>query len=456
MTSSGGAWEVVVDKAALEVSRFLAAATDPFLPDSRTARWMLALLDASSLRDVLEERNDGGRCGMIGCPAGRGAESRRHGDGGCERRPAGAACGGGGGDEGDEWAGEEAGAFRRYERYRAQQPRRAAAAAGRFCSPACAEAFEALAQKIPPSLVYARGEVVQAVGGLFPNMSLAALQRLAGAESTSVADIAERRVRQEEDEGPRPPPLHPSDRTAAEAASLREALSGIAAERETWRREMRQVQATGADEGRRRRLPLPLMVYDWCMTMSTARTKALFATLCRRGDLSSGVWSDTEHGAGRDRSLYVKCVGSIRSRCLRRAEAAAGVEEAEPPSVDPQLQQQRLALFAAQVFSAETTAALSRLLLYDEATLQQAWELWRLSGLLATLQFPFALPGALVAGGAAPHVLFLALVMLAAAGLCGAAAWAEWMREDALGELLAALGATAEELAACVQVLVLE
>ncbi|RNC43784.1 hypothetical protein TcCL_NonESM06538, partial [Trypanosoma cruzi] len=119
------------------------------------------------------------------------------------------------------------------------------------------------------------------------------------------------------------------------------------------------------------------------------------------------------------------------------------------------------ALFAAHVFSADTTAALSRLLLYDEGTLRQAWGVWQSSALLTSLQFPFALPGAFVAGGVAPHVLFLALVLLAATGLCEPAVWAEWLRQDedgsnALDELMEALGVTAEDVAACVRALVLE
>ncbi|ESL10993.1 hypothetical protein TRSC58_01266 [Trypanosoma rangeli SC58] len=468
MTSSGGAWEVVVDKAALEVTKYLAATTDRFLPDSCTARWMLTLLNTDSLRDILVERNYSGNCGMIGCPGGCRPAGRRHDDGECVRHSAAGAdgCREDKDDDEDEWAKEAAEAFQRYERYRTQRTQQTAHAkpvklgatmAHRFCSPACAEEFEALMQKVSSSLVYGRGEVVQAVGRLFPNMSLAALQRLAGAESTSVADIFERRAEQEGSAGPQPP-------------SLQEVLHGIEAEGNTWSRDMRPAQVIGADGGRKRRMPLPLMVYDWCMTMSTARTKDLFATLCHKGNLSSNVWKDSENQARRDRSLYVKCMQPIRSRCVQRAEVelsslrAEKVGDAEPPSVDPQLQLQRLALFATHVFSAETTATLSRLLLYDEATLKQAWDVWRSSGLLASLQFPFALPGVFVAGGGAPSVLFLALVLLAATGLCEAAVWAEWMWQDAddeaggnaLSELMVALGVTAEDLVACVRVLVLE
>ncbi|PBJ69115.1 hypothetical protein BCY84_20442 [Trypanosoma cruzi cruzi] len=488
MMSSGGAWEVVVDKAVLELSKYLAVTTDPFLPDSRTAQWMLTLIDKSTLRDVLVERNYGNHCGMIGCSGCCRTARRRQGDISNERVSS--SAGGGGNnnnaneeqnreeeedEEEEEWEKDAADAFRQYERYREQRTQNAvgepsielgATMADRFCSPACAEEFLALMTKVPSSLVYGRSDVVHAVGGLFPNMSLAALHRLAGEESTSLGNISERNIQQEGGERQQPPSYLPNSIPVHNTA-VQEALSCIQAEGNTWSRDMRCAQVTESQVGQGRRMPLPLMVYDWCMTISTARTKVIFAVLCHKSSLHSHVWKDSEGLAGRNRSVYVKCVLPIRMACVQWAEQellSLGGEELggeDPPCVDPQLQQQRLALFATHVFSADTTAALSRLLLYDEGTLRQAWGVWQSSALLTSLQFPFALPGAFVAGGVAPHVLFLALVLLAATGLCEPAVWAEWLRQDedgsnALDELMEALGVTAENLAACVRALVLE
>lgn len=398
--SSGGAWEVVVDKAALEVSKYLTTTTDPFLPDSRTGRWMLALLDTEALRDVLAERNGGALCGMIGCARG--------------------------------------------------------VSGGQFCSEKCAAAFAVVAAAVPSSLVSGRAEAVQAVGGLFPNLSFAALQRLAGAESASVADIRERNGEEEQ----------------------KAALSGVEAQWDAWGRGVRQVVGESGGPRAGTTLPLPLMVCDWVTTITTARTRDIFARLCHGGSLSSRVWEESGAVGGGDGSLYAKYMQPIRALCLQRANEKLRLskdqngngedvrEEDERSLVNPELQRQRLALFARHIFSPGTTAALSRLLLYDETTLEHAWDVWHSSGLLSSLQFPFVLPSLFVTSSVTPHMLFLALVMLAAVGLCVPAVWVEWTRQDdtcdadrntsAFAEVMDALGVAADDVVACVKVLVLE
>lgn len=64
----GGAWETVVDRAALEVTNYLAATTQPFDPTGPLSHHLLALLDRGTLLDIVKERNFGGLCGRLGCP----------------------------------------------------------------------------------------------------------------------------------------------------------------------------------------------------------------------------------------------------------------------------------------------------------------------------------------------------------------------------------------------------
>lgn len=64
---SGGAWEAVVDRAAWEVTAYLAATVKPFDPAGPLSQHMLALLDRSTLLDILKERNYNRLCGRPGC-----------------------------------------------------------------------------------------------------------------------------------------------------------------------------------------------------------------------------------------------------------------------------------------------------------------------------------------------------------------------------------------------------
>ncbi|KEG09562.1 hypothetical protein DQ04_05021010 [Trypanosoma grayi] len=451
----GGAWEVVVDKAALEVAKYLAQTAAPFVADAAEGRWMLALLDRGALRDVVVERSLNGLCGMVGCAEAM-QQRQEEGDDDDDRDRA---SDGGAVESDDEDVAE---AFRQCDKYRRRHVVPGAALGDRFCSPACAAQFAALLEAVQPSLVCERAELPAAIGGLFPNMRLDVLQRLAGAESTAVADIQERDPHAQSHEQPQQQHVSVGEGADAVATQVREVLQGIVPLENVLEPATRTDLLVGSNKRREQRTPMPLAVYDWLLTISTPRTKNLFAKLCYRsfGGGGNGELHDGDASSGEESGFYAQCMLPIRALCLqrgRRQQEGAEVVDEDDPTVDPLLQQQRLALFASYAFSAETTGMLSRLLLYDYATLEEAWDVWRSDGLLESLQFPFALPGFVTGGGTTPPGIFLALVLAAATGLSMPAAWEEWLRDNgAAVELLAALGATTDDLVACVRALVLE
>lgn len=64
---SGGAWEAIVDKAVTQVTEYLTTTTREFDPAAPLSGHMLHLLDRSTLRDIVVERNYNELCGCLGC-----------------------------------------------------------------------------------------------------------------------------------------------------------------------------------------------------------------------------------------------------------------------------------------------------------------------------------------------------------------------------------------------------
>ncbi|EAN77644.1 hypothetical protein, conserved [Trypanosoma brucei brucei TREU927] len=473
--SCGGAWEALIDRAAMEVSKFLSATKDAFHQDSPTAEWMLNLLDDNALRDVVMERNFNALCGMVGCAAMPPAAVGR-----VEGQLRQEAIGTGKNilnrndeedtvSDGEDDGGDAADAFRRYEKYREQicAGREAATALSGvdmtkcFCSPDCAEQFAAMLAKVPRTLVYSREGLVNSVGGLFPNMQFSVLQQLAGAEATVVPDIREKEVVEgQEKKLDLPIPSIGNEENKDHKVKLRELLESIQAVQPVWSRGVQEVRPFDTRKGTMQKMPIPLMVYDWLGTVSTDKTKSIFASVCYSNTRKSDRFPCV--GGGRSTNLFVRCMQPVLDACIRKGKElsegrAADEGCAENPCVDPALQHQRLTLFVRHVFSGETSATLSRLLMYDQATLERAWGAWNSTGLLASLSFPSAVPGDFTCGGGSPARIYLAVVLTAAAALCAPAIWVEWLQEDnGLAEVLEALGCTSDDFIACVRALVVE
>ncbi|KAH8614502.1 putative Rtr1 RPAP2 family [Trypanosoma vivax] len=480
---AGGSWEVVVDTAAMEVTKYLIFTTSSFQPTSRTAEWMMTLLDDSTLRNIVVERNLCCLCGMVGCAKPPQATTsrlsltsatRKHGSvEDCDM--GGDTPNDGSEDTGDGYA-EDAEVFRQYARYRekssgcttaasaaasvsSKMPMTSATMTHCFCSLSCAKSLECLRVSIPSTLVYGRENLLQALCGLFPNMQLAVLQRLAGAESTAVDDVREREL----------PTLQTSDSPAAvgsdeEAISgWQDLLKGMEGAQSVWNRMVLEAGRVRREMGSQSRMPMPLMVYDWLLTISTEQTKRTFARLCYSHMREVGEFVQSENkSSSASEGLYAMCMLPVLKSCLKRGKELAALQEAddamdEQLSVDPSLQQERLALFEGCIFSRDVCVTLSKLLLYDQSTLERAWAVWHTSGLLHSLQFPFAVPGAFISGTTSPARLFLAIVATAAIALCVPQAWAEWLQEDnGLLDVISALGVTPNDLIVCVRALAVE
>ncbi|CAJ1023955.1 Rtr1/RPAP2 family, putative [Leishmania lindenbergi] len=297
--TSGGAWEVIIDKAVSFVTEYLASTTREFDPAAPLSQHMLRLIDRGSLRDILVERNYNELCGCFGCgnkprgilAAGSGALSfewhsalsssvssaesddgviheeadgpshgaHRRGQGGAANDAAAAAQSTEDQPDADpeEIVYEEdlytVESFRLAQRQRAilnrmqrkkvmreQRAMRAAtmsdgaaaaaAAVGpapvgpggtalaasrvlrngllgasfpqRFCSPECEEAYESTVMpRVSPYFAYDYPSVVGAITSLFPNLRVAVLQQLAGAETSAAGLVKPILETQQQEDG---------------------------------------------------------------------------------------------------------------------------------------------------------------------------------------------------------------------------------------------------------------
>nr|CCC93420.1 unnamed protein product [Trypanosoma congolense IL3000] len=465
----GGAWEVLIDRAAFEVSKYLSTTKDVFLPNSPTAVWMLTLLDGNSLREIAVERNFNALCGMIGCTttppavlAVCDAQRKELQDDARERSDD---SGASGNDEDDEAAE----AFRQCEKYRKEQlaaSKQAMVVDGsmmsRFCSPDCAMHFAELLDTIPKTLVYSREGVIHAVAGLFPNMQPEVLQRLAGAESSAVSDICERK----ESSGTEQLPVAATPTCATEPASkhvnLQCLLRDIRMVQAVWSRGTGSMTAVTPRNDIKRKLPMPLMVFDWLGTISTEKTKDIFARLCYENMRKIGGPAVADVAEKSD-SLFARCMRSVRESCMLKGESLTKqktkTEEGESQDlcVDFSLQHQRLAFLARYIFTREMTTSLSRLLMYDFGVMERAWAVWHSTGLLESLNFPSAVPGDFTCGNTSSARLYLGVVLLGATGLFIPAVWEEWLQVGGcFAEVLNALGSTPDDYIACVRALTVE
>lgn len=459
-------WVTLVDHAVVQLAEFLSSGSVSFEGTDDLSVAMLSLIDRETLSNIVKERYANGLCGRFGCLCSPSHCSLRQEDGvewfslnddregsdGDERLPVASDETGEeglGGEEDDFYTAET---FRIAQRNRDEMRRARQRAATQshtqishgkgsmsrmFCSDDCLATFQSSIVPLSPACIdYGNPAIISSIGKLFPNLRVEALQELAKENVCTDALVGE--VVEHGGSGGNTAPLSTSQEgNTKPAATLENFLATAPFVQEVWvsslQAQPRHRQAwpeertvvgplTHAPQQSTQILPLSsssfaqpttvktqlsgsYLVHDFFMTVCGEKCQHLFQAYyqAQRQSLHDVL---AEFSPPKDASIMV-IIQSIFASLDAVVPSNLDIDAIqEPLVVDAVLANQRRSLVSAHVFSPSSTAALSRLLLFDESTMRScAWSgVWQShlvgktqkKSLLECLVFPFAIPSPLL------------------------------------------------------------
>eukprot|EP00796_Vickermania_ingenoplastis_P000190 gene191-102_t len=308
----------------------------------------------------------------------------------------------------------------------------------RFCSDLCLDRYQTEIQpRVPPFVDYSDPNIVGSVGCLFPNLRLDVLQQLAKAEVQStplMGDITEKST----GAGP-PSPAAAAGESSGSQILLKERLAGYLATMSQvknvwdsalsvgslgpltsltlsdstsakWANVQRtrssgptviargtsaapDVSLPGTGAAHRSTLRGPYLVHDFLMNVCGERCRQLFLLhyVAHRTQLLQ-LLSDRPQ---RNDNVFDAITRPLMEKFEEEVQhhPLLGTAVSEPLKVESNLEQQRRAVLARHVFSADSSTTLSRLLLLDEFPVARHAGA---ANTFSSLIFPFAVPSPLL------------------------------------------------------------